>query len=186
MVSSSTLGKKWSLPLLQWGASSTRFDPISWRAPPLQQRSGIGIGSNLCNRIFKCRSKIFPMFACSHSPLRRDKSLSLKRLLSTSAPEPKEHRNLSDGNEIPFLDVPVLIVGAGPVGTYLSILLSGFGIESAIVERASRGGDAAEDPQAHPRAHVLNARTMELMRSIGLESSILSEMPPQEQWRHFR
>jgi hypothetical protein len=150
-------------------------------------RCGRGLGSNLCNRIFQCRSKLFPSLAVSQSHQHpHANSWSLKRLLTNPAPGPKEQTTLSDSNESPSLDVPVLIVGAGPVGTYLSILLSGFGIESAIVERASRGGDASEDPQAHPRAHVLNARTMELMRSIGLESSIHSEMPPQEQWRHFR
>jgi 2-polyprenyl-6-methoxyphenol hydroxylase-like FAD-dependent oxidoreductase len=84
------------------------------------------------------------------------------------------------------LHVPVLIVGAGPVGTYLSILLSNYGIESAIVERSARGGDTNDDGYAHPRAHVLNTRTMEILRSIGLESAVRAEMPPQDQWRYFR
>ena len=83
-------------------------------------------------------------------------------------------------------DVSVLIVGAGPVGTYLSILLSNFGIDSTIVERSVRGNGNMEDNYAHPRAHVLNTRTMELMRFIGLQQDICKEMPPTEQWRHFR
>ena len=86
----------------------------------------------------------------------------------------------------PNVEVPVLIVGAGPVGTYLSILLSKYGIETAIVERSARGGDTNDDGYAHPRAHVLNTRTMEVLRSIGLESSVRAEMPPEDQWRCFR
>jgi hypothetical protein len=152
-------------------------------------RSGRGLGSNLSDRIFHFRSKLYhsQILAPSKSQQhQRDNSSSLKRLVTNSATGPKENLKMSDSKDVPFLDVPVLIVGAGPVGTYLSILLSGFGIESAIVERAARGGDASEDPHAHPRAHVLNARTMELMRCIGLESLIHSAMPPQDQWRHFR
>ncbi len=84
------------------------------------------------------------------------------------------------------LDAEVIIVGAGPVGTYLSILLSDYNIQSLIIERFERGGDLANGVHGHPRAHVLNTRTMELMRSLGIESQILSEMPPEDLWRHFR
>jgi hypothetical protein len=156
----------------------------------IRNRSGLGLGSKLlCNRLFQSKrffqSKHFLISGLSRS--RKIPFVSFwTRSLTDSAPGPKEDHNTSVCKEVIFLDIPVLIVGAGPVGTYLSILLSKFGIESAIVERAARGGDASEDPQAHPRAHVLNTRTMELMRFIGLEETIHSEMPPQDQWRHFR
>ncbi len=67
------------------------------------------------------------------------------------------------------LEIPVLIVGAGPVGMYLSILLSRYGISSIVVDRGERGGDHGLGTRPHPRAHVLNTRTMELLREIGLD-----------------
>ena len=67
--------------------------------------------------------------------------------------------------------VPVLIVGAGPVGTYLSLLLSRYGVSNMVIDRGERGGDhgLGGEGGAHPRAHVLNTRTMEVMREIGIE-----------------
>jgi len=61
-------------------------------------------------------------------------------------------------------DVPVLIVGAGPVGLSMALLLGRFGIRSVIVERRR-----ALSP--HPRARFVNARTMEILRQLGLEEA---------------
>ena len=90
---------------------------------------------------------------------------------------------------------PVLIIGGGPVGLFASLLLSRYGVPSVLVERHERGGDAALErhehgggggARPHPRAHVLNARTMELLRALGLDSAVAGKAPPFEQWRHWR
>jgi 2-polyprenyl-6-methoxyphenol hydroxylase-like FAD-dependent oxidoreductase len=59
-------------------------------------------------------------------------------------------------------DVPVLIVGGGPVGMMASILLARLGIDSRVVER--RAG-----VQPAPAAHVVNARTFEICRAAGVD-----------------
>lgn len=71
-----------------------------------------------------------------------------------------------------MIDVPVLIVGGGPVGLTASIYLSHFGVPSLLVER--HPGTAVL-----PKARALNARTMEMYRQIGLERAIRGAgMPP--------
>lgn len=76
----------------------------------------------------------------------------------------------SDVKEVD-LEAQVMIVGAGPVGMYLSLLLSRYGVSSLVVDRGERGGDhgLGEEQRPHPRAHVLNTRTMEIMREVGLD-----------------
>src|SRR5580692_9217850 len=71
-------------------------------------------------------------------------------------------------------DVPVLIVGGGPVGLTASILLSQQGVRSLLVER--HPGTAIL-----PKARGINARTMEMYRQMGLEASIREAgLPPTE------
>ena len=60
------------------------------------------------------------------------------------------------------IDVPVLIVGAGPVGLMAGLLLARQGVTSHIVER--RAG-----AQRAPAAHVVNARTFEICRQAGVD-----------------
>lgn len=60
------------------------------------------------------------------------------------------------------IEVPFLIVGAGPVGMIEAALLANLGRNCLIVER--RGG-----PQTAPAAHVVNARTFEICRQTGLD-----------------
>lgn len=74
---------------------------------------------------------------------------------------------------------PVLIVGGGPVGLYASALLSRFGVPSLLVERFTRG-------LRHPRAHLINTRTMELLQELGVERRVRALAPPQAEWRSFR
>jgi 2-polyprenyl-6-methoxyphenol hydroxylase-like FAD-dependent oxidoreductase len=70
------------------------------------------------------------------------------------------------------LEIPVLIVGGGPVGLTASILLSHFGIRSLLVERHL--GTAL-----HPKARGINARTMEMYRQAGVEQAIRDAgLPP--------
>ena len=62
-------------------------------------------------------------------------------------------------------EVPVLIVGGGPVGLTASILLSRAGVRSLLVER-HRG------TAVHPKARAVNARSMEMYRQCGVEPAI--------------
>jgi 2-polyprenyl-6-methoxyphenol hydroxylase-like FAD-dependent oxidoreductase len=72
-----------------------------------------------------------------------------------------------------LIEVPVLIVGGGPVGLTASMLLSQHGIRSLLVER--HPGTAIV-----PKARGINARTMEMYRQIGVEDAIRSAgLPPQ-------
>ena len=75
--------------------------------------------------------------------------------------------------------VPVLIVGGGPVGLYASSLLSSYGVPSLLVERSAQ-------PSTHPRAHLINTRSMELLRELGVEPQVRAQTPPMSEWRHFR
>lgn len=71
------------------------------------------------------------------------------------------------------IDVPVLIVGGGPVGLTASILLSRHGVRSLLVER--HAGTAV-----HPKARGINARTMEMYRQCGVEEAIRAAgLPPE-------
>ena len=60
------------------------------------------------------------------------------------------------------MDVDVLIVGAGPVGLTAALLLERLGCSVAVVERR-------DGPRRAPAAHVVNARTFEVWRQIGLD-----------------
>lgn len=69
--------------------------------------------------------------------------------------------------------VPVLIVGAGPVGLAAAYVLGRFGVRSVVCEQ--HGGI-----NPHPRAHVVNTRTMELLRNWGVSRSVAADSLPQE------
>ena len=64
-----------------------------------------------------------------------------------------------------MIDVPVLIVGGGPVGLTASILLSQHGVRSLLAER--HPGTAIL-----PKARGINARTMEMYRQCGVDQEI--------------
>ncbi|HEY1666674.1 MAG TPA: FAD-dependent monooxygenase [Trebonia sp.] len=62
-------------------------------------------------------------------------------------------------------EVPVLIVGGSLVGLSTALFLASHGVESLVVERHS--GTAI-----HPRAGHFNLRTLEILRSAGLEGAV--------------
>jgi putative polyketide hydroxylase len=64
-----------------------------------------------------------------------------------------------------MIEVPVLIVGGGPVGLTTSILLSRFGVRSLLVERHS-------GTSVHPKARAISVRTMEIFRQCALDQAI--------------
>ncbi|GAM34624.1 hypothetical protein TCE0_015f02317 [Talaromyces pinophilus] len=63
------------------------------------------------------------------------------------------------------IHTPVLIVGGGIVGLSAFLFLSHHGIHSLLVERHA-------STSIHPRARSVNARTMEIFRSIGLSELV--------------
>ncbi|MDA0959192.1 MAG: FAD-dependent monooxygenase [Proteobacteria bacterium] len=63
----------------------------------------------------------------------------------------------------------VLIVGAGPVGQMAALLLAHHGIQSCLVDRRREASTA-------PKAHALNARTLEICNSIGISANRLREL----------
>src|SRR5438477_1874113 len=62
-------------------------------------------------------------------------------------------------------EVPVLVAGGSLVGLSTALFLGQHGVESLVVER--HPGTAI-----HPRAALFNQRTIELLRSVGLEDEI--------------
>jgi 2-polyprenyl-6-methoxyphenol hydroxylase-like FAD-dependent oxidoreductase len=60
----------------------------------------------------------------------------------------------------------VLIVGAGPTGLFLALVLAKLGIRSRVV-------DAAEGPGTTSRALAVQARTLEIYRQVGLATDVL-------------
>jgi 2,4-dichlorophenol 6-monooxygenase len=74
-------------------------------------------------------------------------------------------------------DIPVLIVGAGPAGLVSSLALSRYGVEHIVVER--HAGTAHT-----PRAHIVNQRTVEILRHLGVEDRFHENATPQEYMRN--
>ena len=62
-------------------------------------------------------------------------------------------------------EIPVLIAGAGPAGLAAAAALARYGVESLLVERRVR-------PSSLPRATVVSTRSMEILRSLGLEDKV--------------
>jgi len=73
-------------------------------------------------------------------------------------------------------EVPVLIVGAGPVGLSAAIALSRFDVECLLVEKHP-------GTSTHPKARGINVRTMEIMRNWYLENAIRRHELPREALR---
>ena len=67
----------------------------------------------------------------------------------------------------PATHVDVLIVGAGPTGLALAVQLRRWGVGFRIV-------DALGDRRHESRALAVHARTLELLDSIGLASSLVA------------
>jgi len=67
----------------------------------------------------------------------------------------------------PSHDVPVLIVGAGPTGLVLGLWLTKLGIRIRIIDKTTEPGTTS-------RAIVVQARTLELYRQIGLADAVVA------------
>lgn len=65
----------------------------------------------------------------------------------------------------------VLVVGAGLTGATAALLLARHGIDTMMISRSKWVADS-------PRAHIVNQRTMEVMRSLGLEQACTAAAAP--------
>ncbi|MFJ8581127.1 FAD-dependent monooxygenase [Micromonospora sp. NPDC093277] len=70
-------------------------------------------------------------------------------------------------------ETPVLVVGAGPVGTVLAQELAHHGIRCLLVDRA-------RSASRHPKMDYLNARSMELLRRLGVADEIRAHGVPDD------
>jgi len=73
--------------------------------------------------------------------------------------------------------VPVLVVGGGGAGLSASMLLSTYGVDSLVVS-------ALPTTSVLPKAHVLNQRTMEIYREVGVADAVYEAGCPPEQMSH--
>jgi 2,4-dichlorophenol 6-monooxygenase len=70
------------------------------------------------------------------------------------------------------IEIPVLIVGAGPAGLTLALALAGYGVPALTVEK--------HPSTAHtPRAHIINQRTVEIFRALGISKKFHEVAIPQ-------
>ena len=70
------------------------------------------------------------------------------------------------------IEIPVLIVGAGPAGLTLALALARYGVPALTIER--------HPGTAHtPRAHIINQRTVEVFRALGISEKFHEVAIPQ-------
>jgi 2,4-dichlorophenol 6-monooxygenase len=75
------------------------------------------------------------------------------------------------------IETPVLIVGGGPAGLTTATALAQYGVGHVLVNK--------HEGTAHtPRAHIVNQRTVEIMRHLGCEDDLLAVATPQEMMRN--
>jgi putative polyketide hydroxylase len=72
-------------------------------------------------------------------------------------------------------EIDVLVVGAGPAGLTAAAALRRHGVEVLVLERKAR-------LSSHPRATVVSTRSMELLRSWGLEEEMRAGGTPGVEW----
>jgi putative polyketide hydroxylase len=72
-------------------------------------------------------------------------------------------------------EVDVLVVGAGPAGLTAAAALRRYGVKVLVLERKAR-------LSTHPRATVVSTRSMELLRSWGLEDEVRAGGMPDVEW----
>ena len=76
------------------------------------------------------------------------------------------------------IEVPVLIVGAGPAGLTATLLLHRLGVEALTVTRYRWTANT-------PRAHYQNQRAIEVMRELGLEDEVIEQGTSDDLMRNY-
>jgi putative polyketide hydroxylase len=76
------------------------------------------------------------------------------------------------------VEIPVLIVGGGPVGLACALVLARFGVRSLLVERHPA-------TSMHPKAMVIMLRTAELLRQWGVVDALRAAGVPQDWLRQI-
>ncbi|MFI5895359.1 FAD-dependent oxidoreductase [Actinoplanes sp. NPDC051513] len=71
------------------------------------------------------------------------------------------------------IETEVLVIGAGLTGASAAVMLARHGVRTMMISRGRWVADS-------PRAHIINQRTMEVMRSIGLEEACAAAATPGE------
>ncbi|KNC53805.1 monooxygenase [Thecamonas trahens ATCC 50062] len=74
----------------------------------------------------------------------------------------------------------VHIVGGGPVGLVLANLLGSYGVRVTVTERRSEA-----ELSAHPQAHFLSSRTLEIFSSLGIADAVYRAIEPVACWKDF-
>jgi 2,4-dichlorophenol 6-monooxygenase len=74
---------------------------------------------------------------------------------------------------VPGYDTDVLVVGSGPAGGSMALLLATYGARVQMITKYSRLADT-------PRAHITNQRSAEMFRDMGIEHLLLREATPWE------
>jgi 2,4-dichlorophenol 6-monooxygenase len=69
------------------------------------------------------------------------------------------------------LDTDVLVVGSGPAGASMALLLATYGVRVRMITKYGRLADT-------PRAHITNQRTVEVFRDLGIEERLMREATP--------
>ncbi len=76
------------------------------------------------------------------------------------------------------IEVPVLVVGAGPAGLAATLLLHQYGVKALTVTRYGWTANS-------PRAHFQNQRTIEILRELGLEQEVVATGMPDHLAQNF-
>jgi putative polyketide hydroxylase len=91
----------------------------------------------------------------------------MKDMMSTEMRKSMQTTPARPRGEGPIEEVPVVVAGAGPAGLAAAISLARLGVPVTLVERRA-------ELSSMPRATVVSLRSMELIRSWGIEDAVLA------------